>query len=128
MIKQNKTLLDSISMSVANLNWIKLLKKAITQKDLKQFGIALGVILGLIGALQLNKGHVSISAVLCLISMNVLICGFFIPEYLRGVYLMFSKITNAIGWFNTRVILAVIYYISVCTNWFRYAIVWLGTY
>lgn len=83
----------------------------ITKKDLRQFGIGVGVILIILGTIHFFKHNVKVSYILCSISVLSLISGIFFPKILRPIYKVFLKVTHAIGWFNTKVILGVLYYL-----------------
>ena len=85
--------------------------KEITKKDLRQFGVGLGVILVILGTIHFFKHNDKTSYVLWGISIFPLISGIFIPNIIRPVYKVFLKVAHAIGWFNTRVILIVLYYL-----------------
>ena len=87
--------------------------KETTKKDLRQFGIALGIILIIIGTVHFFKHNVKAGYVLWGIGVFPLIIGIFIPDILRPVYKVFLKVAHAIGWFNTRVILVIVYYLLV---------------
>ncbi len=84
--------------------------KEVTEKDLRQFGITLGVILGTVGLVHFMKGHVSACQRFLVLSALSVIAGLFVPGILKPVYIVFIKIAHAIGWFNTRVILAFLYF------------------
>jgi hypothetical protein len=81
------------------------------KKDLKQFGITLGLILALLGTIQYFKHHISIYPWFFLFSVLSILLGIIAPALLRPIYKLFIKLTHAIGWFNTRVILIICYYI-----------------
>ena len=86
------------------------MKKEITNKDLRQFGIVLGLILIALGGLHFRKGNDAIFPWLLTIGLLSVVTGTFLPGILRPTYKVFTKVTHAIGWFNTRVILIVVYY------------------
>ena len=86
------------------------MKKTITNKDLRQFGIVLGLILIALGGIHFKKGNDAIFPWLLTIGLISVVTGTFLPGILRPIYTVFTKVTNAIGWFNTRVILILVYY------------------
>ena len=79
-------------------------------KDLRQFGIALAVILIVSGAIHFLKHRMILSQWFCGVGLIVLCLGLLAPRMLKNVYAVFLKVAHAIGWFNTRVILILIYY------------------
>ncbi|MFC1480174.1 SxtJ family membrane protein [Candidatus Omnitrophota bacterium] len=85
--------------------------KKITKKDLRQFGIVLGIILGIFGGIHLLKGHANAYPWFFAFALGALIVGVFLPQLLRPVFIVFTKVAHAIGWFNTRVILMLLYYL-----------------
>ncbi|MFH1878386.1 MAG: SxtJ family membrane protein [Candidatus Omnitrophota bacterium] len=84
--------------------------KKVTNRDLRQFGIVLGLLLGVLGAVSMFKGHYYRVPWFFGGSFVSLAAGIFFPRRLKPVYRVFIKIAHAIGWVNTRLILIVVYY------------------
>ena len=80
-------------------------------KDLRQFGIALAGILAVFGAIHNTRHHSSSAQWYAVAGLAILCAGILAPKLLKPVYAIFLKAAHAIGWFNTRVILALIYYV-----------------
>ncbi|MEA3488873.1 MAG: SxtJ family membrane protein [Candidatus Omnitrophota bacterium] len=80
-------------------------------KDLRQFGIVLGIILGIIGGIQFLKGHTHVYPWFFGFGITALLLGAALPWLLKPVFIGFTKVAHAIGWFNTRVILILVYYL-----------------
>ncbi|MFH1395211.1 MAG: SxtJ family membrane protein [Candidatus Omnitrophota bacterium] len=87
--------------------------KKTTKKDLRQFGIVLGIVLAAFGTIHFLKHHINAYKWFFSFSAGSLIFGIFFPEKLKPVFKVFIKIAHAIGWFNTRVILLIVYYFIV---------------
>ena len=87
------------------------MKKETTTKDLRQFGIVLGLILGVIGGIHYLKGHEHSYPWLFAAGAVSIMLGVLTPGVLKPAFTVFTKVAHAIGWFNTRVILALVYYI-----------------
>jgi len=85
--------------------------KETTTKDLRSFGIVLGCILGLFGTIHFLKGHPRAYFWFYGFGAVSLITGIFVPRVLGPVFRVFTKVAHAIGWFNTRVILILVYYL-----------------
>jgi len=83
----------------------------LTKKDLRQFGIVLGIILGVLGGLHFLKGHPAAWKWFCGSGAVVLLLGVLCPGVLGPAFRVFTKAAHAIGWFNTRVILILVYYL-----------------
>ena len=80
-------------------------------KNLRHFGIAFAVILIVFGAIHFLKHRMILSQWFCSVGLIVLCLGLLAPRMLRHVYAVFLKVAHAIGWFNTRVIIILIYYV-----------------
>ncbi len=83
-----------------------------TDKDLKKFGITVGLVLGLIGIVLLFKGKASyiyfvISALLLIIP------AFIFPKILLPVQKIWMTLAVVLGWVMTRVILSILFYLIV---------------
>jgi len=85
--------------------------KKVQKKDLRQFGIVLGIILGVFGTIHFFKQHATAYKWFFSVSMISLIFGIFFPMKLKPVFKVFTKIAHAIGWVNTRIILTAVYYV-----------------
>ena len=79
-------------------------------KDLRQFGMVLAAILIVFGAIHFLKHRMILAQWFCGVGLFVLYLGLSAPGMLKNVYAVFLKAAHAIGWFNTRVILILIYY------------------
>lgn len=82
-------------------------------KYLRQFGITLAVIFGILGAAHFMKHRVVLSQWFLCIGIIMLCAGIFIPKTLKPLHFIFLKAAHAIGWFNTRVILMLIYFMLI---------------
>ena len=80
-------------------------------RDLRQFGIILGVVLGSLGFIYFMRGRLNTYPWFLGFAAAALLSGIFIPRALKPVFFVFTKVTRAIGWFNTRVILVLVYYL-----------------
>ncbi len=87
--------------------------KEIKIKDLRQFGIVLGLILGAFGLIHFLKGHVNAYPWFWGVGAGALVLGVLVPRALKPVFIVFTKVAHGIGWFNTRVILILVYYLLV---------------
>ena len=87
------------------------MKKKITKKDLKQFGLVLGGILFVIGFMHFRKENIHVYPWLWSFSILSIFLSIFIPKGLKPVFVIFTKIAHIVGWINTRIILTAIYYV-----------------
>ena len=85
--------------------------KKITTKDLRQFGLVLGLILCVVAFLHFRKQNLGLSYWLAFFGGTAALFSVLGPECLRPVYRVFIKVAHAIGWVNTRVILVIVYYV-----------------
>jgi len=82
-----------------------------TNKEVRKFAITLAIILTIVGGLQFWRGRVSVFISLISITVSLLILAVWIPVALRPLFFLFTKVSRAIGWFNTRLLLGITYYI-----------------
>jgi len=85
--------------------------KETTTKDLRQFGIVLGIILGVIGGIHYLKGNYNVYPWFFGFGAAALVLGAAAPGTLKVPFKVFTRVAHAIGWFNTRVILILVYYL-----------------
>ncbi|MFH1664822.1 MAG: SxtJ family membrane protein [Candidatus Omnitrophota bacterium] len=82
-------------------------------RDLRQFGLVLGIVLSGIGFLHFRKDHMTVSSWLFGMGGVSLLAAVIRPCLLRAVYAVFSKVARIIGWVNTRIIIIFVYYLIV---------------
>ncbi len=89
--------------------------QALDSKGLRKFGITTGAIIVILFAVFFPWVFDSATMpvwpwiVACLLWVPAI----FLPRVLQPVYTTWMKIGHAIGWFNTRIILGVIFYVLV---------------
>jgi hypothetical protein len=88
-------------------------EKKIQKKDLREFGMVLSLILSLFAFIHFRKGHFDLSKWLSMFSGMSLLFAILVPAALMPAFKVFVKIAHALGWFNTRLILALVYYLIV---------------
>lgn len=82
-------------------------------KDLKQFGSVLAGILFIFSTINFLKGRTFWYPWFFGFGVVCVFLVFAAPRYIKPIFIVFSKVGHAIGWLNTRVILALIYYIFI---------------
>jgi hypothetical protein len=87
------------------------------KRELRKFGITVGISLGLLGGLFLWRGRDYYSYFL-VISAALLLLGFAVPILLRPIYKVWMTCAILMGWFMTRVILCVLFYLVVTPTGF----------
>lgn len=85
-------------------------KLNLDENNLKKFGITMGIIFLAITILFFLR-HNHNSAILFVISMLFFASGIFIPGSLGLFYMLWMKLAFILGWFNTRLILIVFFYL-----------------
>ena len=83
-----------------------------TKKELREFGLTVGFVFGLIGCFLLWRGKEHYFYFLIL-AVVLLICGLLIPQILKPVQKVWMAIALLIGWVMTRVILSVLFYLVI---------------
>lgn len=86
-------------------------KKEVTKKQLRTFGIALSIFLGIIGLIHFLKGNTPQNFWFWGVSGIVLLTTLSVPVLIKPVYRVAIFIAHILGWINTRIILGLIYYL-----------------
>ncbi len=88
------------------------MKENATKKDIRTFGIGLAVILAVVASISFYRHGQSLKLWwLYGISVVVLPLALFAPNVLKPVYKVFMKVGHVVGNFNTKILLALIYYL-----------------
>ena len=82
------------------------------KKELRQFGITIGIILSLLGVLFLWRDK-DWYTYLLIISVVFLFFGLFIPILLKPIHKTWMTLSVLLGWFVTRVIMIILFYLVV---------------
>ncbi len=80
------------------------------KRDLRNFGLTFGVILGVLGGLLWWKGKDSYT-VFTILSIVFFFFGLVLPNLLKPLQKVWMMFAVVLGWFMTRVILSVLFYI-----------------
>ena len=83
------------------------------RSDARKFGIVLAAILLIIGTLHLHKGHLVTFGWLSAASAISFIYSVFFTRQFIPAYHGLTKVLHAIGWFNSRLILSVIFFLVI---------------
>ncbi len=87
---------------------IKNIKNA--RRDLKNFGILIGVILLIIGGFLIWKMN-PIYPVFLIFGFTLILLGFVAPIFLMPLYLPWMALAVVLGWILTRVLLSILFYL-----------------
>jgi hypothetical protein len=82
------------------------------EKDIRIFGITMGIILLIIAAFLFLKEKDSFQLFIY-IAGSFISLGFLIPIILKPIYLVWMIFAVILGWFMTRVIISLLYYIII---------------
>ncbi len=80
------------------------------KKDLRNFGITFGVVLGVLGGLLWWKGKDTYT-IFVVLSLMFFSFGFILPAVLKPLQKAWMVFAVILGWFMTRVILSVLFYV-----------------
>lgn len=83
----------------------------VSKKDLRKFGLTLGAGFAVLGAIVLWRGKGFYPYLFC-VSAAFLLIGLLVPGLLRPVRRVWMRAAEAMGWFMTRVILALVFYLG----------------
>lgn len=81
------------------------------KKQYRTFGFGLTGLLTIFGSLQIYKGHDDRCVYFFGASFVALMLSIFFPVALKYIYKVAMFVAHAIGWFNTRVLLGIIFYL-----------------
>jgi hypothetical protein len=87
-------------------------KLDLSRKSLRKFGWTMGVCLVLLG-LALFLKHKPAYRMFWTVAVVFFILGQFLPVVLKPVYRLWMGLAFCLGWFNTRLILILLYYLVV---------------
>ncbi len=79
------------------------------KKDLRNFGITIGIALGLIAGLLWWKGKDTYN-IFVILSLVFIFFGLTLPSFLKPLQKAWMTLAVILGWFMTRVILSVLFY------------------
>lgn len=82
------------------------------KNELRQFGITMGIALGLLGGLLLWRGK-DYSPYLLVLSIVFLFIGLVLPVLLKPIHKTWMTLATLMGWFMTRVIIIILFYLLV---------------
>ena len=80
------------------------------KKDLRSFGITIGVVLGILGGLLWWKGKDTYN-IFIMLSLAFIFFGLVLPVALKPLQKAWMAFAVIMGWFMTRVILSVLFYL-----------------
>jgi len=88
-------------------------KKEVTKKQLRTFGIALSIFLGIIGLIHFIKGNTPTNYWFWGAAIVILIATLTVPIIIKPIYRAALFVAHILGWINTRLILGLIYYLLI---------------
>ena len=80
------------------------------KKEWRKFGIGVAAILAVIATIQLIIGK-DLYIYFYSVAIFFLVFGLILPIIIKPVYILFSYLGFVLGWFMTRVILSILFYI-----------------
>ena len=83
-----------------------------TKKDLRKFGLVVGLFFIIIAAVLFWKGNQSFTYFF-IIGLTLIIGGAAIPVILTPLYLVWMTFAVIMGWIMTRVILSILFYLII---------------
>ena len=82
------------------------------KKELRQFGITIGVVLGFLGAWFLWRGKEG-SHLFLITAVVFFASGFLLPLLLKPLHKVWMTLALLLGWLMTRIILIILFYLVV---------------
>ena len=80
------------------------------KSDLRKFGITIGIVLGILGGLLWWKGKDTYN-IFIILSLALIFFGLVLPAALKPLQKVWMTFAVILGWFMTRVILSVLFYL-----------------
>ncbi len=90
----------------------------LSEQELRRFGITVAVPLALLAAVGIWRGHTILPAVLGGLAIVLGSLAIAAPRLLAPVQKVWMSGAHALGWFNTRVLLGVVYYLVMTPTGF----------
>ncbi|MDD5194766.1 MAG: SxtJ family membrane protein [Candidatus Omnitrophica bacterium] len=87
--------------------------KEVTAKEIRKFGITLAAIFFLTSWLNFFNGRFANFIFLVVYSSAFFIISLLHVQWLKLLYLIFIKVSQTMGWLNTRLFLSIIYYLVI---------------
>ena len=82
----------------------------LSRKELRRFGLTVAVPLALLTIWGAWRGHPLLSALLGGLALGLGGLALLTPRFLRPVHKHWMQMAHALGWFNTRVLLGLVYF------------------
>lgn len=80
------------------------------KKDLRNFGLIIGIVLGLLAGLLWWKGRDTYS-IFAIIASAFIVLGLILPSVLKPLQKAWMTLAVIMGWIMTRIILAILFYL-----------------
>ena len=88
-------------------------KKSTPTKQLRQFGLLVGGIFGVIGLWPMVWRHQPMRSWALVLAVALIVPGLVAPRILSPVHRAWMKLGEGLAWVNTRIILGLVFYIVV---------------
>ena len=82
------------------------------KKDLRSFGVTIGIIILIISGFLFYKGNESFQLFIY-IGVSFIGLGLIVPILLKPIYLLWMTFAVILGWFMTRLILSLLFYLVI---------------
>ena len=93
------------------MNWHQISSSA-TTKQIRQFGLLVGMVLIAIGSWQLYRQiYPTTRIILWVIGGFLFVSGLLWPKILKPLYILWMFLAHILSWINTRIILGLIFYL-----------------
>ena len=81
-----------------------------SKKDIKSFGLTIGIILFIISGLLMYYGNYFYRPI-AIVASTFIVLGFIFPIFLKPIYFVWMIFAAILGWIMTRVILSMVFYL-----------------
>jgi hypothetical protein len=83
------------------------------RKEWRKFGFGLAILTAAVAVIQAFKGHTAVLPYTAAIGLAFAAAGQLVPVLLKPLYVGMAYVGEGLGWFSTRVILTVLFFVLV---------------
>ncbi len=85
----------------------------LSPRELKRFAITLAVPFSILAALSAWRGHTILAMLFTVLAAILVALTLLAPGFLGPIHRVWMGTANALGWFNTRLILGLVYFLVI---------------
>ena len=83
-----------------------------TRKNIRNFGITIGLFLMILGGILFWK-EIEDYIIVTFVGIVFIVCGLGLPRILKPIYLFWMIVSSILGWVMTRVVLSILFFTMI---------------